>query len=91
MRSDVVMNAYGTMLSDTAVFANSSSGLVREVALHLTAVVALPQQCLFRAGEVGREVFFVVNGKLELMSEKATYLFLRSSFNYVSSFYHLIP
>ena len=56
-------------------FKGASDELTREIALLMRPVVYTPGDYVFRAGEPGREMYFISRGRLEVIARDGTTVF----------------
>jgi len=68
LQSDVALSMNGRVLAETEVFKGCDKSLLRELALHMGILVALPGQFIFKSGELGRHLYIVHSGELQLLS-----------------------
>ncbi|MBN1302762.1 MAG: cyclic nucleotide-binding domain-containing protein [Melioribacteraceae bacterium] len=59
-----------TTLQKIPLFKDAESEFIQEVAMHLKPVIFTPGDYVFREGDEGHNVYFVIKGELEVISEK---------------------
>lgn len=67
LRAEIAMGLYGDILKASDVLKECEEPFLRELALKIHPVVALPGQYIYRAGDVGKEMFIVSRGELEVV------------------------
>lgn len=72
LRVDVALFLKKEVLEQVPFFKQAPDQLIREAALHLKPLFLTPGDYLFKAGEEGHEMFFVVKGKLNVYLKKET-------------------
>ena len=69
LRVDVAMHLNRNILRKVPLFEDASEGFVRELVLNLEPMVFVPGQALMRRGEVGRQLFFINRGSVEVLGQ----------------------
>ncbi|MDX1439420.1 MAG: cyclic nucleotide-binding domain-containing protein [Rubricoccaceae bacterium] len=67
LREEVALHLKRDLIKNVPLFQNAEEAFVRDVALQLEGFVALPGDFIVRAGEPGREMFFLSRGKVEVI------------------------
>ncbi|MGE5846500.1 MAG: cyclic nucleotide-binding domain-containing protein, partial [Ignavibacteria bacterium] len=74
LRKEVSLNLKKESVEKIPLFKSAGQEFIFEVAMHLKPVVFTPGEYVFKAGDEGKEMFFVVNGNLEIRSRKDNHL-----------------
>lgn len=67
LQLEVSMHLKKEALEKIPLFTNKHQSFLKEVALHLTPQVFTPGDYIFREGDEGQEMYFVVSGELEVL------------------------
>lgn len=67
LRTEVALYLRRDLIERTPLFQNASHELVREIALQLRPVVFTPGEYVFRAGQHGRQMYFIGRGTVEII------------------------
>lgn len=57
------------LISKIPLFHDASQEFIEEIAIHLKPIVVVPNSFVFREGDVAKEMYFVVSGKLKVIIE----------------------
>jgi hypothetical protein len=74
LRREVSLNLKKESVEKIPLFKSAGQEFIFEVAMHLKPVVFTPGEYVFKAGDEGNEMYFVVNGNLEIRSRKDNHL-----------------
>ena len=70
LQTEVALHLKRHVIEKVSLFRNASEGLKQRIALALHPVFLIPGDYIFKAGESGKEMYFVVNGELETLTEE---------------------
>jgi voltage-gated potassium channel len=70
LQSEVSLHLKKEVIEKIPLFNEADPRFIREIALHLKSVVLTPGDCVFSEGDVGKEMFFVVKGELEVLTKE---------------------
>ncbi|HVO73479.1 MAG TPA: cyclic nucleotide-binding domain-containing protein [Ignavibacteriaceae bacterium] len=74
LRKEVSLNLKKESVEKIPLFKNGGQEFISEIAMHLKPVVFTPGEYIFKAGDEGKEMYFVVNGSMEIRSRKDNHL-----------------
>ena len=69
LRTEVSLHLKRELLQAVPLFRGAEQGFLRDVALEMKPVVFLPGDFVIRAGESGREMYFLSRGSVEVVSQ----------------------
>ncbi len=75
LRGEVVFHVKQDILENSPLFENSSTEYLREIADHLKFRLVAADEYVFKAGEIGDEMYFVVHGDLEVLAPEGEEVF----------------
>jgi voltage-gated potassium channel len=68
LQAEVTLHLKRDLIEKVPLFQGASEAFIREVALEMQPVVYLPGDVVVRAGERGRDMFFISQGRVEVRS-----------------------
>jgi CRP-like cAMP-binding protein len=68
LRNEVMVALYGPIVRNVRLFQNCEEGFIRSLVVQLRPQIVLPGDWLIRQGDVGREMYLVVRGKLNVIA-----------------------
>ncbi len=69
LRTELSMALKKDVIEKIPLFNESSEEFIREIALHLKPIVITPGDYLLQKGEIGTDMYFVVKGELDVITE----------------------
>ncbi|XP_032231130.2 cyclic nucleotide-gated cation channel alpha-3 isoform X3 [Nematostella vectensis] len=75
LRAEIAINVHLDSLRKVAIFQDCEAGFLCELVLRLRSQLFSPGDYVCRKGEVGREMYIVNRGKLEVVSEHGTKIY----------------
>ncbi len=67
LRTELSLCLKRDILAKIPLFADASDKFIEEIAIHLTPLIITPGEYLFKAGDEGNEMFFLVSGSLIIL------------------------
>ena len=74
LREDVALHLRRDLVEGVPLFQDVSDAFLREIALRMRAVVALPGDVIVRAGQPGREMYVLGRGRVEVLDDEGRVL-----------------
>jgi len=68
LRTDVSLFLMRDIIHKVPLFRGANDEFIREIALHMRPVVFMPGDFVFREGEVGKDMYFISRGELEVVA-----------------------
>ncbi|MFC2133634.1 cyclic nucleotide-binding domain-containing protein [Bacteroidota bacterium] len=75
LKSEVSLHLKREVIEKIPLFKDASKTFIEEVALFLKPVVLTPGDCVFKTGDVGNEMYFVVQGELHVFNKEESMQF----------------
>ncbi len=72
LRNEVSLHLKKESVEKIPLFQSAGEEFIKDIALHLKPVVFTPGDYVFKEGEIGKEMYFVVQGNLRVMNEDKT-------------------
>ncbi len=72
LRREVSLHLKKESVEKIPLFQNAGEDFIKDIALHLKPVVFTPGDYVFKEGEAGSEMFFVIQGSLKVMNGEKT-------------------
>ena len=69
LKTEVSLFLKRDIIEKVPVFRGASDEFIKEIALHMRPLVFTPGDFVFKAGEQGREMYFISRGRLEVLSK----------------------
>jgi len=70
LQTEVALHLKKEVIGTISLFKNASKDFKREIALLLKPIFLTPGDYVFKAGDFGEEMYFVVNGELNTLTQK---------------------
>ena len=71
LQNEVSVHLRREILQTIPLFKGVSDEFLKEVSLHMRPIVSVPDEYIFKADDIGHEMYFIIRGKLEIiMNEK---------------------
>lgn len=79
LKMQVALSLKKDILASIPLFQHANQAFIEAVALHLKPMVLTPGDCVFKAGEIGKEMYFIINGSINVVTkdQKTTLSVLR--------------
>lgn len=68
LKRQVALYLKRDLLAGIALFREADPEFIEAVALHLRPIVFTPGDFIFRAGELGRDMYFIIQGKVKILT-----------------------
>ncbi len=69
LRTDVSLFLKRDIIENVPLFQGASDEFIREIALQMTPVIFTPGDFIYKAGELGRDMYFITQGTVEVLSK----------------------
>ncbi len=69
LKTEVSLNLKKEVIEMIELFKEADEEFIKEIALHLKPIVLLPGDYIFKAGDEGREMYFLVKGDLAVLTK----------------------
>lgn len=79
LHTEIAMFLKRDLLESVPLFQGASEAFIREIALQLKPLVFMPGDFEIRAGDMGRSMYFISRGKMEVLSPDGTTIYSTAS------------
>lgn len=69
LRTDVSLFLKRDIIETVPLFQGAGDAFIREIALQMTPVIFTPGDYIYKAGELGRDMYFITQGTVEVVSK----------------------
>lgn len=77
LRLEVALHINREVISKVPLFQGADPSFISGIIINLKPIVAIPNAAIVKKGEVGREMFFISRGEVEVVSEDGTVVYAR--------------
>ncbi len=78
LRAEVSIHINKDIINKVPLFAGAADDLLKDIILALKPVIALPGDIVFKAGDIGEEMYFISRGDVEILAGTEHIAFLSS-------------
>jgi hypothetical protein len=78
LRTDVSLFLKRDIIEKVPLFQGASDEFIREIALQMTPVIFTPGDYVYKAGESGRDMYFITQGTVEMFQRRRRWFMPRS-------------
>ncbi|MGH7596680.1 MAG: cyclic nucleotide-binding domain-containing protein, partial [bacterium] len=75
LRTEVALFLKRDIIEKVPLFQGASDEFIREIALQMTPVIFTPGDYVYKAGEWGRDMYFITQGAVEVVSKDGTVVY----------------
>jgi voltage-gated potassium channel len=75
LRTDVSLFLKRDIIEKVPLFQGASDEFIREIALQMTPVIFTPGDYIYKAGESGRDMYFITQGMVEVLSKDGSIVY----------------
>jgi len=68
LQNEVSVHLKREILEKIPLFEGVSDEFLRDVSFHMRPIVCVPEECIFKENDIGNEMYFVIRGKLKVIS-----------------------
>lgn len=67
LRGEVSLHFRKEVIEDVTIFEDAPQEFILDIAQHLRERIVAPNECIFKAGDFGKEVFFIAHGTVNIL------------------------
>ncbi|MCG3118195.1 MAG: hypothetical protein ALAOOOJD_00358 [bacterium] len=76
LRTDVSLFLKRDIIETVPLFQGAGDAFIREIALQMTPVIFTPGDYIYKAGELGRDMYFITQGTVEVVSKDGNMVYV---------------
>ncbi|MBL7999612.1 MAG: cyclic nucleotide-binding domain-containing protein [Candidatus Kapabacteria bacterium] len=79
LRKDIVLYLKRDVIERVTIFHDASEDFIHDIAAHLHPQIAMPGDYIFNIGDIGRSMYFISKGSVEILDSDGNQLIVRSA------------